>query len=36
MKKIEEGKGHAKSGQRVECAGRTGKYVAEGVIPEAG
>ena len=37
MKKIWEGeKGHAKSGQRVEDAGRMGKYVAEGVISEAG
>ena len=33
--KLRMEKGYAKSGQRVECAGRMGRYVAEGVISEA-
>ena len=29
---MKEGKGHTKSGQRVECAGRMGRYVAEELV----
>ena len=34
--KLRKGKRHTKSGQRVEAAGRMGRYVAVNVISEAG